>query len=457
MSVQVYFFIEWTTMKSVAAFAFQLLLVGRLCAMEDSTRVAPGDYPDSTLRITNIVFVGNELTKDYVMEREMSLKVGSLLTKEALAYDLNRIYSLQLFNKVEVNVIPDSGTATLLVLVSERWYFYPFPIAGIKDHDWSHIYYGAGIVHTNFRGRKELVNIQFALGYDPRASVQYVNPLIDPENNLYFSTRLSYSIQRNKSLISLQAGPNFDEKAWGGEVSLGKRFSLYSNAAATLEFTHLSVTDNLAGRTLSPDGTDQYLAIHGTYVYDTRDLSEYSRIGTLGKFTVSKYGIGGGIVDYQRYSADFRRYIPMYFSTGLALRFFGSVAQGGRVPNYGHTFFGYGDRIRGRFKTVVEGEDIVGTKAEFRLPIISPRYIRFDEVPIEQFRDIRYGLYFVVFGDAGTVWYRNDPLALNNFLSGFGAGVHLLLSYSFVARCEYAFGGPGFHNGELIFDLGAAL
>lgn len=444
-------------MKSVVVLAVLLFFSGHLFAGQDSTRLKPGEYPDSTLRITNIIFVGNDLTKDYVMEREMSLKVGSLLTKEALAYDINRIYNLQLFNKVDVNVIPDSGTATLLVLVSERWYFYPFPIAGIKDHTWSHIYYGAGVVHTNFRGRKEMVNIQFALGYDPRASVQYVNPLVDAENNLYFSTRLSYSVQRNKSLLSLSSGPNFDEKLWGGEVTLGKRFSLYSTAAATLEYTHLSVTDNLAGRTLSPNGTDQFLALHATYVYDTRDLSEYSRIGTLGKFTLSKYGVGSGYVDYQRYSIDFRRYIPMYFGTGFALRFFGSVVHGGTVPNYGHTFFGYGDRIRGRFKTVVEGEDIVGTKAEFRVPIISPRYMRLDEVPIEQFRDVRYGLYFVVFGDAGTVWYRNDPLALNNFLSGFGVGVHLLLSYSFVARCEYAFGGPGFRNGELIFDLGAAL
>jgi outer membrane protein insertion porin family len=444
-------------MKLVIAFTVLLFIPYQLFAVQDSTRVIPREYPDSTLWITNIVFVGNDLTKDYVMEREMSLKVGSLLTKEALAYDINRIYSLQLFNKVDINVIPDSGTATLLVLVRERWYFYPFPIAGIKDHNWSHIYYGAGVVHTNFRGRKEMVNIQFALGYDPRASVQYVNPLVDPENKLYFSTRLSYSVQRNKSLLSLSAGPNFDEKLWGGELTLGKRFSLYSTAAATLEFTHLSVTDNLAGRTLSPDGTDQFLALHTTYVYDTRDLSEYSRIGTLGKFTLSKYGLGSKYVDYQRYSIDFRRYIPMYFGTGFAFRFFGSVVQGGTVPNYGHTYFGYGDRIRGRFKTVVEGEDIVGTKAEFRFPVISPRYMRLDEVPIEQFRDVRYALYFVVFGDAGDVWYRNNPLALNNFLSGFGAGMHLLLSYSFVARCEYAFGGPGFRNGELILDLGAAL
>jgi outer membrane protein assembly factor BamA len=391
------------------------------------------------------------------MEREMSLKVGSLLTQDALAYDINRIYSLQLFSKVDIKVIPDSATATLLVLVSERWYFYPFPIAGIKDHTWSHIYYGAGVVHTNFRGRKELVNVQLALGYDPHASVQYVNPLVDPEHNVYFSTRFSYSLQKNKSLLSLLTGPNFEEEYMGAEVTIGKRFSLFSTAATTLEYTHLSVSDNQAGRTLSPDGTDQFFALHATYVYDTRDLSEYSRIGTLAKLSVSKYGLGGRYIDYQRYSIDFRRYIPLYFNSGFAFRFFGSAVQGGAVPNYGHTFFGYGDRIRGRFKTIVEGEDIVGTKAEVRFPLISPRYMRLEEIPIEQFRDVRYALYFVLFGDAGNVWYRTEPVALNNFLSGFGAGVHMLLSYSFVARIEYAFGGPGFHNGELILDLGAAL
>ena len=444
-------------MKFVIVLALLLFLSCKVLAAQDSTRVSPGDYPDSTLRIMNIIFVGNELTKDYVMEREMSLKVGSLLTREALAYDINRIYSLQLFNKVDVSVIPDSGTATLLFLVSERWYFYPFPIAGIKDHNWSHIYYGAGVVHTNFRGRKELVNMQFALGYDPRASVQYVNPLIDAERNLYFSTRFSYSVQKNRSLLSLSTGPNFDEYYLGGEVTLGKRFSPYSNATTTLEYIHLKVSDNQAGRTLSPDGTDQFFALHLTYVYDTRDLSEYSRIGTLGRFTASKYGLGDTYVDYQRYSVDVRRYIPIYFDAGFALRLFGSIAQGGAVPNYGHSFFGYNDRIRGRFRTIVEGEDIVGAKAEVRFPLISPRYIRMEEIPIEQFRDIRYALYFVLFGDAGNVWYRSEPLVLDNFLSGFGAGLHLLLSYSFVARIEYAFGGPGFRSGEMILDLGAAL
>ncbi len=424
---------------------------------QDSTRAMPSDFPDSTLHVSSVIFVGNDLTQDFVIEREMSLKPGSLLTRDAIAFDIDRIYSLQLFNKVDIQVVPDSTTATLVVLVSERWYFYPFPILGIRDHTWAHVYYGAGVVHTNFRGRKELVSFQGALGYNPYLSLQYTNPVIDQAHNLYFSTRFSYSLVRNQSLVSLMNAPNFDQRLEDAQVTIGKRFSLFSTATATLEYTHLSVTNNLAGRTLSPDGTDQYFSLNLLYSYDTRDLSEYASRGTLARIGVSKYGVDDQYVDYQRYSIDFRRYIPVYFNSSFAFRFFGSAVQGGDVPNYGHVFFGYGDRIRGRFWTITEGENIIGAKSELRFPLIGPSYMRIDEIPVEQFRDIRYALYATIFGDAGTVWYRAQPVALNNVLSGFGVGLNFLLSYSFVARTEYAFGGPGFHHGEFILDLGASL
>ncbi|HTX17360.1 MAG TPA: POTRA domain-containing protein [Bacteroidota bacterium] len=424
---------------------------------QDSTRTVLAEYPDSTLRVSNIIFVGNELTKDFIIEREMSLKPGSLLTKDAVAYDIDRIYSLQLFNKVDIQVVPDSTTATLIVLVSERWYFFPYPIFGIRDHTWAHLYYGAGVVHTNFRGRREFISLQGALGYNPYISLQYTNPVVDQENNLYFSTRVSYSLIRNQSLVSLMNGPNFDQKLEDGQVTLGKRFSLFTTATATLEYTRLSVTNNQAGRTLSPDGTDQFPSLTLLYLYDTRDLAEYSSRGTFAKLTATKYGLDHQYVDYERYSVDVRRYIPLYEGSSFGVRLFGSVAEGGDVPNYGHVFFGYGDRIRGWFRTIDEGEDILGAKAELRVPLIGPSYMRIDEIPIEQFRDIRYALYATLFGDAGTVWYRTQPVAMNNVLSGFGAGLNFLLSYSFVARTEYAFGGPGFHHGEFILDLGASL
>ncbi len=419
-------------------------------------RTAAPSFPDSALHVSKIIIAGNEKTKNFVIEREMSLKVGSLITRRAVAYDINRIYSLRLFNRVDIQVIPDSTTATLLVLVNERWFFYPFPIVGLKDHLWSHLYYGAGLVHSNFRGRNEQLYAQFALGYDPFVSLQYVNPLIEPEWNLFLNTKFQYGSVKNKSLISLENGPEFDERHLDGEVIIGKRLSLFSTATASIEYTTITVSDNRAGRTLSPSGTDSYFSFNATYGYDTRDLGEYPGYGTLLSLGASKLGFGQSEVNYQRYDVDYRRYIPTVWGIVLAGRLFGSAVQGGLVPNYGHVYYGYNERIRGRFKTVEEGENIAGGNMELHIPIISPSYLRIEQIPIEQFRVVRYALYFALFADGGNVWYRNDPLALDRILGGYGFGLHFLLSYSAVGRIEYAFPGRA-GNGELLLDIGAAF
>ena len=98
-------------------------------------------FPDSTYRVAQVIFAGNELTKGYIIEHEMALKHDSLITYQAVQYDINRIYSLRLFTKVDIQVVPDSADyATLVVTVSERWYLYPFPVLGIKDRDFSKIF-----------------------------------------------------------------------------------------------------------------------------------------------------------------------------------------------------------------------------------------------------------------------------------------------------------------------------
>ena len=212
------------------------------------------------------------------------------------------------------------------------------------------------------------------------------------------------------------------------------------------------------GRTISSDGRDEFYSLHAAYFYDTRDLKEYATYGTLLAFGVSKFGLFEKEIDYQRFSVDLRRYVPTWNDVVLAGRIFSNVASGGRVPNYGHTFFGYSERIRGHFNTILEAEQIVGTTIETHIPIISPRYIHFSYIPFEQFKDVRYALNFAVFADAGNTWYRNEPFALNRFYSGYGVGIHFLFAYSAVGRIEYGIPyGQSVSKGEIIFDLGAAL
>ncbi|MHB1050208.1 MAG: BamA/TamA family outer membrane protein [Bacteroidota bacterium] len=416
-------------------------------------------FPDSTYRVGAVIIIGNELTKQYIIEHEMVLKQDSLITHQGVQYDINRIYSLRLFTKVDITVVPDSKElATLIVRVNERWYFYPFPVVGIKDRDFTKIYYGAGIIHNNVAGENVQMFGSFAFGYDPYISIGYTNPLVDIENRIFFSLRAYYTEQRNRSLLSLAGSPNFDEIRSGGSIGVGKRSSLFTTVAMSVEYLNLRVTDNRAGRTLSPSGRDEFFSLHASYLYDTRDLREYPSEGTVISLGVSKHGVFENDVDYQRYNVDVRKYLQVTDDLVLAGRLFSSLSGGGSVPNYGHVFFGYLEQIRGHFKTVREGEQIVGSVIEAHYPIVSPRYIRLDFLPFEQFRDVRYALYFALFADAGNTWYRSEPLALNTFSSGYGAGVHLHLAYSAVARIEFGipYGKP-FSKGEIILDLGAAL
>jgi outer membrane protein assembly factor BamA len=344
------------------------------------------------------------------------------------------------------------------VEVAERWFFYPFPVLGIKDRDFSKYYYGLGLAHNNVAGSNVQLYGAFALGYDPFVSINYINPQIDVENRIFFSARAYYTEQRNRSLLSQSNAPNFDEQRSGGELTVGKRFSLFTLITMKTEFLNLRVSDNRAGRTLSPGGRDEFYSLHVTYFYDTRDLKEYARVGTSITLGVSKFGLFEKDVNYQRYAADLRKFVPMGNDIVLAGRLFGNFAYGGTVPNYGHTFFGYNERIRGYFTTILEGEQAAGATIEAHFPVITPRYLRFDFIPYDQFKDMRYALNFALFADAGNTWHRTQSPALNSWYSGYGAGIHLLLGYSAVGRVEFGipYGKP-FSQGEIILDLGAAL
>ncbi len=62
---------------------------------------------------------------------------------------------------------------------------------------------------------------------------------------------------------------------------------------------------------------------------------------------------------------------------------------------------------------------------------------------------------YVLFGDAGKVWFRPDPTNLQNLKKGYGVGLHFTLPYAIILRSEYAWNE--LREGEFIFDLKAAF
>lgn len=402
--------------------------------------------------IDTIIVVGNEKTKESVILREMTLKPGMAATPELIEFDRSRIYSIGLFTRVDMTVVPFGEKNMLVVDVSERWYIIPLPLFGFRDGDPKKPYYGAGILHNNFRGMNQKLFGSIVFGYNPSLAFQYADPWINRDHNLYFNGALSYFRIRNRSAIAVVNTSNFDELHYDINVSLGKRFTLYTTAGINLGFQIVEVTEHRPGRTVNPEGSDKYFYGSINFTHDTRDLRDYATQGTLLSAHITKYGFGETILSFTRIGADVRRFTPLPFDFTFAARAFGSIVSGGTIPTYARSYFGYGERIRGFFKDVFEGENIAGTSVEVRWPLLKPRVIHFSAIDLPQeFSVWRFGVSLELFADAGTTWFRGEKLSLKSVAAGYGGGIVFLLPYDVVIRTEYAWNRFG--RGQFIFDL----
>jgi len=408
------------------------------------------------LTIDTILILGNKKTKEFVILDEMTLKRGMQVTAEDIEYNRGRIYSLGLFTRVDIDFQRVDSTGILIVDVSEGWYIIPIPIFGFRDGDPKRIFYGAGLLHNNFRGVNQKLYGSFTLGYDPSGNFQFQDPLIDREAQLYFGIAFGTAKVRNRSATEAAITGDFDERHYDGSILLGKRLNLFERVGVNVGYSVVQVSNYRVGRTASPSGRDDYFHCTVDYTFDSRDLSEYASRGAFTSLSITRNGFGESEVDFMRYGADFRHYFPLPFDLTFATRAYGSIVSGGILPTYAHSYFGFGERIRGYYREIFEGEDITGATVELRFPILRPLTINVTAIPIpEEFAIWRFGFGLALFADAGAAWHRADELKLSSFLPGYGAGIHFLLPYGFIGRVEYARNKLG--RGEFIFDLRGSI
>ncbi len=433
-----------------------LAILGSAPMAPEASAQTPPNATTGDRIIDTVLVLGNKKTKEFVILDEMALTRGKAFTEEAALFDRERIYSLGLFTRVNLDYQRIDTTGYLIVDVNERWYLIPFPIFGFRDGDPKRPYYGAGLLHNNFRGVNQKIYVAFALGADPSANLQFSDPLIDRERRLSFAIGLSTSKIRNKSEQQAALTGNFDERHYDAHVQVGKRFDLYTTASVWLGYGVVQVSEYRPGRTASPTGKDNSVYASLDYTYDSRDLREYASRGSFTFLSVTKYGFGESDLDYTRFGADFRTYAPLPLDLTFAARAYGSVVAGGMLPSYADQYIGYGEKIRGYYGKVFEGEDIAGGTLELRYPLLKAITINVGSLPIpEEFTIWRFGIIFALFADAGTTWHRGDELKLNSFHSGFGAGLHFLLPYGYVARVEGALNEYG--DGQIILDLRGSI
>ncbi len=439
---------------------FLLLLV---CAFQFLFSQAKLIIPDAKITPTYIRYIsitGNEKTEEYVIRRELTFKQGDTVKIATLNYNKNRIYSLALFNKVEIFLQPiGDDSVDVRISVSERWYIYPFPVLQAIEGDFKKLNYGFSIMHSNFRGRNEKLITSFTFGYNPFISFYYYNPLINEHPELFLESQLTYSKIRNHSTLALASGNNFVEIHYAALMNVGRRFDVFRRLTFGGEFNQVQVSTYQPRRTISLSGKDSYVTLRMNYSYDSRDLIQYAGYGMLFRSSIAKAGFEKDGVNFSRISFDYRRYFPIAvdsnFTATLAARVFTTATRGKNVPSYEFLYFGYQEKIRGHNHKKIEGDNLIGAAMEFRLPLFSPRIYQLAFVPVKQFSVFRFGMYLALFGNVGAMQFQ--PMTLGNyiFVKGYGAGIHFLLPYDFLLRSEIAFNEA--RQSEIILELGTAF
>jgi len=202
----------------------------------------------------------------------------------------------------------------------------------------------------------------------------------------------------------------------------------------------------------SGTSTDEIASVIFQTTLDTRDVYAYPKKGVSYQFTLMQHGILGTDSDYSQYRIDLKQYFTVseiILASRLHL-----LQTLGDLPFYRTIYFGFNERVRGRFNDVYEGKHRFLGNAEIRFPLMAERYFDLPSaiIPESSTQDLKFGLYGALFADAGIVWMHEHQFGVNNFVSGYGTALHFLLPYVEVARLELAFDTQ--YKAQLIFEVG---
>ncbi len=97
-----------------------------------------GQDQEAIFEITNIRIVGNDRTKEFVIHRELTFSIGDSLSYLTIDAELEKsqlnLKNTSLFNFVTVeHHAVDARYTEVLIVVTERWYVWPFPILQVAD------------------------------------------------------------------------------------------------------------------------------------------------------------------------------------------------------------------------------------------------------------------------------------------------------------------------------------
>ncbi len=413
---------------------------------------------EDPVRVDSIKISGNDVTEDFIILRELTFKPGDTVTKKQLEYNRERIFSLKLFNKVELYAKAENNLSIIHIDVWETWYIYPIPFISKRNGAGNKYSYGMYLIYKNFRGRNEDIRTIVSLGYDPYFMLLYENPAFQYDENIGISFGVSFLKLSNKSQqAKILYGGDFNSNFYSVSLGLSKRLDQFNNIYFSSGFDYITFPENnIQGISASGTTIDRTLWLTAGYVYDSRDLKQFPQDGIYSNIQIQHKGFGINNISYNILRLEFQGYRNIIGNLIGRWRLAARNTFGRLVPFYDYSYLGYGEYVRGHSNDNREGNNFLLSSVELSYPLLKEWDVSL-KLPLlpRKLTSARIGIYLTVFGDAGNAVNNKQKIKTGDFYSGYGFGLTLLVLPYNAVRFEYAFNELG--KGEFLIGTGVAF
>ncbi len=436
------------------AFLLSILIGESVLNAQNTTTILP---------VTSIQIEGNSKTKESIILRELSFKVGQQLTEAELKDDylprsIAMLKNLNLFNDIDIvyKTTPEGFLTTIRVV--EKWYWWPIPFVEFADRNFNQWYtfdfdpyrtnIGFYLFKYNLFGLNHTAKLTLGKGYTNTIGFEYIAPYVDNRKRFGFEIDIRNKINQEIQYGLLNNEPQFFRtdkqkiiEQFQSRVKLIYRPQLFLTHGLNLEISNTSVSDTV----LSEGINENYLykslpnqneTILGYEVaFDKRNNRLLPIKGTFINGSINYHSLNKSDLKYVSVGLEAARYISFdstKFSIALAGRVKSATERG--LPFHLNKILGFDDYIRGYENNVFLGQSMALAKIEIRYHIIKERKIKWQYMPLRSYKQMPIESYLSAFTDIGSA-LNGDT---RQELFGYGFGVNALFYFDKVVRFEYS-------------------
>ena len=443
----------------ISIFSFFLFLASHLLA--------------AFLPVKHISISGNDRTEDFVILREILVKVDSIYPEsqieELIKTSTNRVINLNLFNQVDINYKVAEFNKTksyeVAVVVVEKWYVWPIPFVEFSDRNfnvWGNLdfnpertNYGLYVFNYNLFGRNHTLKTQIKAGYNTNLGLEYRMPFLSRNTQWGLNTVVKYTSQnevwyetKNDSLQFFRNGQRNLIRSTQARVELTKRITPFTTLRYGMNFEHGQLDTSVP--------INDYFINNQRYQrkYELYLKIEYNKQNNIYFPTEGKYGsISLGANTWQNQNHLFNGSIESRlqqfdklsrnWSTALSVYFQYNTNK--NAPYSDRKLLGYNEVVRGYEHYVVDGTFGWKTNAAIRYHLINNQLI-LNVIPAENYKKLPINIYAEGYIDGGYATsngnIRSNKLTQQTIYS-IGIGLNTLFYNDRLLRLEYSLNSLG--------------